>query len=103
MSQICRTCKHHCPITGSARTDLVGECRAVPPVVNYAFPRTRAEDWCGSWQSKPFDGQVTPGAALHADAVGLATESARSAGNRPRRATPVPMGATTAPAVPGVS
>lgn len=109
MPNACSTCQHYNPNTGSIRNEPVGECRARPPVNNYAFTKVRAVDWCSEWKAKgtmeqmtdkPFvlDTQTASGAALPPTAR-LVAEGG-SAGNRPRRTTTAPAVAAIAPAAP---
>jgi hypothetical protein len=106
MPNTCQNCQYYNTTTGSMRTEPVGECRARPPVTNYAFPKVRAVEWCGEWQAKgsmekPFllDTQTASGAALPPPARLVAEGS--SAGTRPRRTTTAPAVAANAPAAPG--
>lgn len=44
----CATCAHWAPKTSGARSELLalGECHANPPTRDFAWPRTKANDYC---------------------------------------------------------
>ena len=55
----CRSCIHWVANGAEAMAVRaeIGECRAGPPVANYSWPRTRADQHCG--QHKPRKGPIT--------------------------------------------
>lgn len=60
-SKTCSSCQHWQEstrfLTDAAGTrarigDVVGQCRANPPVQSFVWPRTRPEDHCGKWEER---------------------------------------------------
>jgi len=51
----CRSCRHWIASGAEAMAVRaeVGECRLNPPVANYCWPRTRADQHCGQHQLRP--------------------------------------------------